>query len=177
MSFRANKNSSTTIIKQRSTDPDEGCRLISHLISLIVHLFYLLGSRHEPEFHGDPDRSPVNRGRRGRGGGVEEHIWGRDWAGLIVSGKPLVPGHSCCGVGGVPRQQRWRREVSVHRALWPAELRQQNQGSVSRGQQQEVHCKKQRPSKNQRKAVTGYSPEKKKSLNGSLKNHYRRHIN
>ncbi len=78
-----------------------------------------------------------------------------EWVGLIwLSGKPLVPGVSCCRVGGAPRQQQGRREVSIHTARWPAELRQQNQQSVSSGQLQEVHSKNhQGPSKSQREPV------------------------
>ena len=30
-------------------------------------LVYVLGSRHGPEFHGDPERSPVKRGEGGGG--------------------------------------------------------------------------------------------------------------
>lgn len=95
------------------------------------------------------------------GRGVEEHVWGREWVGwfdLVVGEAPCTQGFLLLG-GRVPRQQRDRREVSIHTARWPAELRQQNQQSVSKGQLQKVHSKNQGSFRSQREPVTGYSPE------------------
>lgn len=72
-------------------------------------------------------------------GGAEEHVRGRVWVDcldLVVGEAPCTQGFLLLGVG-VPRQQQGRRDVSVHAARWPAELRQQKQQSVSRGQLQD----------------------------------------
>lgn len=74
-------------------------------------LFYLLGSRHGPEFHGDANETPE------KGGGVEEHIWGREGVGWIHGwGSPLYPGFSPAG-WGTSHQQQGHRSVSPESAL------------------------------------------------------------
>lgn len=105
---------------------------------------------------------------------IEEHIWGTEWAGWIdfVVGEALCTRAFLLLGGGVSRQQRCHREVSIHGVHWPAELRQQNQIWVSRDQLQEAHCKNQGSSKSWMKSVIDYSPRQKQSEMGSLENHH-----
>lgn len=109
-------------------------------------------------------QSTEEGGRRGvRVACLRQRVSGLVWFGC--RGSPLYPGFPAAGWGGGGRLIS--SGTSIHTARWPAELRQQNQQSVSRGQLQEKHSTNQghlRARGNQ--LVTGYSPEQ----TGSLKN-------
>lgn len=144
MSFWANENSSTISIN--SADPETNP-------SFLPFFFHLLGSGHGPEFHGDANETPETEER-----GVEEHIWGREgWAGFMAGEAPCTRAFLLL-VGARLISSR-ATEVSVQRAHWPAELRQQNQQWVSRGQRHQALCNNQESSVSWREAAIAYSPE------------------
>lgn len=77
------------------------------------------------------------------------------WFDLVVGEAPCTRGFLLLGGERGARlvSSGSRREVSIHTASRPAELRQQNQQSVSRGQLQEAHDKNQGSSESQRESV------------------------
>lgn len=153
MSFWSNKNSSAPIINAKKPRSGHGL-----LVNVVILSMCLVEDIVQNFMVTQREVQSTEEGGRG----VEEHVWGREWVGwfdLVVGEAPCTRGFLLL-VGGAPRQQRGRREVAIHTARWPAELRQQNQQSVSRGQLQEVHSKNLGSSKSQRKPVMGYSPEK-----------------
>lgn len=102
MSFWANRNSSTTMIKAEKQRSRYGL-LVNQSFKPSFSLFNLLGNRHGPEFHGDPERSPVNRGRGGGGGGSRGPYLRQRVSGLVwfrCRGSPLYPGFPAAGCGG-----------------------------------------------------------------------------
>lgn len=100
----------------------------------------------------------VQKQRRGERGGRGAYLRqrGDSWAGFMVGEAPCTRAFLLL-VGACLISSR-ATGVSVQRAHWPAELRQQNQQWVSTGQLRQVLCNTQGSSMSWRKAVRGYSP-------------------
>lgn len=150
MSFWANKNSSTILINSREMWKWSGSFLPFNAICSAVDMdqnFMVTQMRVQQQ------RREGKRRERGKRSVSEAE---REWAGFMVGEAPCTRAFLLL-VGACLISSR-ATDVSVRRAHWPAELRQQNQQWVSRGQLREVLCNTQGSSMSWRKAVIGYSP-------------------
>lgn len=146
MSFWANKNSSTILINSRR-DVEINCSFLP---------FCALCSAVDMDQNFMVTQMRIQKQKRRERGKRSVSEAERGWAGFMVGEAPCT--RAFLLLAGPCLISSRATEVSVQRAHWPAELRQQNQQWVSRGQLREVLCNTQGSSMSWRKAVIDYSP-------------------